>query len=80
VAARVELNYQGISDLLYSEGVRKDLDRRAKAVAARAGDGMSSEVQRGRDRYRGAVWTESMHAKRGEAKDHRLLRALDAAR
>lgn len=81
MAVRVEMNYGAVSsEILFSEGLRRDMAARAARVAAQAGDGVSSQVQRGTDRYRGAVWTESVHAKRSEAKNHTLLKALDAAR
>lgn len=71
------------SEILFSPKVAAGLLRRGNAVVAGAGGtsaGFRAVVQRGKDRNRVAVWTATPHARNAEAKDHRLLRALDAAR
>lgn len=79
----VELHHAAVgSEILFSPKLAADLLRRGNAIAQRAGvdTGFRVVVQRGRDRYRVAVWTATAHARNAEAKDHRLLGALDAAR
>jgi hypothetical protein len=77
----VKLDTKAISEqIFFGEGVRNDLSRRANNVAHAAGTGCRSEIQRGRDRYRAAIWTATWPARFAEATQHRLLGALDAAR
>lgn len=80
--AVVKLNKREVRKLLRGEGeyegVRADLDRRAGAIAARAGDGFESETDAGPNRVRAAVWTATPEAVRSEAEDRALTRALDA--
>jgi hypothetical protein len=82
VAVIVELNLEGVRAILFSNGVAADLSARANAIANRAGmdTGFRPVMQRGKDRLRAAIYTATVHARNAEAKDHRLLRALDAAR
>jgi len=77
---RVEPNHAGIRELLRSDGVRRDLERRAARVAAAAGDGMAYDSDVGTNRARATVWTESFDAKVDEATERNLTRAIDAAR
>lgn len=77
---KVKINKKGLDDLLKSSGVQDDLEKRVKRIADAAGEGFEAEVTVGQHRARGAVWTATNRAKRGEAKDRRLTRALDAGR
>lgn len=82
--ARVTLNHREVRRLLRGEGqyagVRADLERRARAVAEAAGDGMEADVFVGRNRARGGVITATPAAREAEARDRALTRAMDAAR
>lgn len=77
---RIELDSKGIEQLLRSSEVEADLRRRAAAIARAAGDGMHHGTVQGRDRVAGQVWTGTVQARRAEAKDRALTRALDAGR
>lgn len=77
---KIVLNRRGIRDLLRSREVRKDLERRGKAIAAAAGPGHRVESEVGPNRVRVAVITDTLDAMRSEATDRTLTRALDAAR
>lgn len=76
----VELNRAGVRDLLRSEEVRAELERRARAIASAAGEGFEVETFKGRNRYRVQVRTATELARRAEATDRTLTRALDAGR
>lgn len=76
----IEINHEGIAALLREEGVRQDLDRRAKRIAAAAGPGMESSSVIGRRRALAMVWTETPSAMRAEATSRKLTRAVDAGR
>lgn len=76
-------NPKGIRELLRSPQVAADLAVRAQRVAAAASDSSAkynvhSEI--GRNRARAAVVTGNIEAMVVEAREHRLARAIDAAR
>ena len=77
---KVKLNKAGMRDLLRSDEMRRDLDRRAAAIAATAGDGMAHATTVGRNRALAMVWTATFEAMRAEAVDRKLTRAIDAGR
>lgn len=77
---RIEMNKDGFQELLKSEPIRADLDRRARAIAAAAGDGMLARSSIGTTRARAQVITDSLDAKLAEAKDKSLTKAIDAGR
>lgn len=76
----VKLVSAGMRELLRSNEVLGDLDRRAKAIAAAAGPGMASSSTRGRRRALAMVWTDTLEAMVAEARDRKLTIALDAGR
>lgn len=76
----IVLNRKGIAQLLKSPGVQADLARRAKAIAAAAGDGMEASSTIGRTRARASVVTATFSAKEAEARNRVLSRAFDAGR
>jgi len=63
-----------------SDGVKADLERRARLIAAAAGPGHRVEVEVGRNRARAAVITDTIPAMIAEGRDRNLSRALDAGR
>lgn len=77
---RVTLNSAGVRDVLRSAEVLRDLTERAGRIQRAAGPGHGIHSELGRSRARVSVFTETAEAMNGEAKDHRLLRALDAGR
>lgn len=81
---RVEMNRAGVIQALTSPGVRADLLRRGNA-SARAAQGETGgtfmvSARTGRTRVRVSVITANDKARRAEAIDRSLTRALDAAR
>lgn len=77
---RVVLNRAGIGDILKSQEVQADLQRRAARIAAAAGPGMEATSRIGRNRARASVVTATPDARRSEATTRALTRALDAGR
>lgn len=81
---KIVLNEAEVQKLLKGEGrysgVREDLRRRVNRIQAAGGAGMESDVDTGPNRARGAVWTNTVAAKKAEATDLALTRALDAGR
>lgn len=79
---RIELNSDGIKALMQSEPVRADMERRANAVADAAGGApdYKADAWVGKDRARGTVRTATYKARKDEAENRTLTRAIDAAR
>ena len=75
-----KLDAAGMRALLRDEGVKADLARRARNIAASAGPGMSTSSSRGRNRALAMVWTDTPEAMRAEATSRKLTRAVDAGR
>lgn len=80
MAVRIVLNRKGVRDLLRSNEVRRDLERRAQRIATTAGPGYEVDVTVGRNRVRASVRTDTFDAMHSEATDRTLTRALDAGR
>lgn len=79
-SVRVTVNDAGIQALLKSSEVRALLKAKADRIAAAAGAGMEASSWTGRTRARASVITATSGARRAEAKDRALTRALDAGR
>ena len=79
MSARVKFNSKEL-DRIRKELVKNDLKKRADRIAAAAGDGMESSVVIGRTRARASVITATHAARRAEARDASLTRAIDAGR
>lgn len=77
---KIVLNRKGVRELLRSNEVLGDLERRALAIAAAAGPGFEADSDVGRNRARASVLTETREAMEAEAKDRALTRAIDAGR
>ena len=81
MAVRIVFHNAGFVELLNCPEVLADLDRRARAIAEAAGDGMTATpAERGRRRAHASVWTETFPARIAEAQDRALTRAIDAGR
>jgi hypothetical protein len=77
---RIELNSSEIRRLLLSADVENELMARAQRIAAAAGPGMEASTRRGRGRALAQVRTETVEARRAEATDRALTRAIDSGR
>lgn len=77
---RLKINPAGVRALLNDPGVKADLERRARAIAAQAGEGMEVSVQPGRNRARATVITATTEARVAEATNRSLSAAFDAGR
>lgn len=77
---RLKLNKDGIVALLQSEEVQQDLAARGERIAATAGEGVEAELTKNRDRAVVFVRTKTNEARKAEAEDRALTRAIDAGR
>lgn len=77
---RVDLHVAEFNKLRNEPGVVAMLREKAKKVEAAAGAGHDVQVHVGGARARATVMTKSISAKKREAQNRNLLRALGAAR
>lgn len=90
MAKKLKLDLKGFYELRRAPKVKADLERRAKAIAAKANsdsglkDGYRTSSTQGRKdpqgRWRTTVITATIEAKIDNSKNNRLLRSLDAGR
>lgn len=77
---RIELNGEGIRELLMSDAIAKECEKAAEAIAARAGDGFEVLPMRrqgfGGGRVGYAVKTATQEAREAEATDKVLSKAV----
>lgn len=76
----IKLNSAGMEELLRSPAVMADLRARANRIARSAGFGYRVYVEQGRSRARASVVAGSRRARRDNARNNTLLRALGAGR
>lgn len=77
---RIKLNRKGVQALLRGPEIQADLERRANAIAAAAGPGFDVDTFVGRNRARADVATGTHEARKAEATNRVLTRAIDAGR
>lgn len=76
----VKVKLTGVTKLLKSPEVERDLLRRGRAIALAAGEGFEADAVVGRSRVRVGVVTATFEAREAEAKSPRLESALYAGR
>lgn len=77
---KIVVNSKQVRAVLRSREVELNLLARAQRVAAAAGPGFKAESSVGKNRARASVFPTTSAAKRAEAKDGALSKALDAGR
>lgn len=81
---RIELDHDGFTELLNSAEVKADLRTRAERIVAAAGAGVEYKEMQftygGSPRAGILIRTETDEAKRAEAEDKTLTRALESGR
>lgn len=77
---KVELHNSGFQELRTSGETMADLGARAGRIARAAGEGMQMEINRGRTRGRASVRTGTFAARKAQATNSALTRAIDAGR
>ena len=73
---RVELNSEGVRELLKSAEMGAICREHAKAIAGRAGDGYSVSTYTGRTRVNASVSPSTKAAQRDNLKNNTLLKAV----
>lgn len=70
------LNRQGIRELMRSEAMKAIIDEKASAAVQRLGPGYKSSGKLGKNRVSSKVYAESYRAKRENAKNNTILKAV----
>lgn len=78
--ARIKWKNKGFRQLRKSNEVLEELEKRAERIAAAAGSGVEASPFMGRNRARVSVITVTEEARRANAEQNTLLRAVDAGR
>lgn len=73
---KIKLNSKGIQELLKSKEITDAVSEVAKTVKNNAGNGYGSNVQAGKRRAVGRVYTATRRAKSDNYKNNTLLKAL----
>ena len=73
---RIELNSEGVRELLKSAEMEAICREQANAIAARAGDGYTVSTYSGRTRVNASVITATSKAARDNLKNNTLLKAV----
>lgn len=73
---KIELNSQGISNLLKSEEMKSVLSEHARQIASRCGDGYATDVVVGKTRANASVIAQTAEAVRDNYKNNTVLKAL----
>jgi hypothetical protein len=77
---KIKINSESVKALLKSDEIKADLQRRAENITAAAGEGFEPDVNLYPLRWRASVRTTTFEARKAEAEDRALSRALDAGR
>jgi hypothetical protein len=77
---KIQLVKGAVAELLTGTDMATDLEARGKRIAAAAGPGHRVVSEKGRRRVRVAVITHTAAARRAEAVNRNLTRAVDAGR
>jgi hypothetical protein len=77
---KVKLSIKGIREVLKSSPVQSEVARRAKRIAAAAGEGFEAVVKPHKYTSRAFVQTESNEGRQRQADDAVLERSTDAGR
>ena len=73
---KIKLNSKGVRELLSSEEMKAICKERAEAIRGRCGDGYECDAYTGKRRVNARVWASSAKARRDNAKNNTILKAL----
>lgn len=77
---RLEFHYDGFNEVRTDPAVQAEVNRRAEAIAAAAGEGFEVRAGVTKSRARAVIITATPEAMLAQATDHRLERSIDAGR
>lgn len=75
-SVRIELNSDGVRELLKSQEIRNICEGFASKAVGRLGEGYSSTIYTGKNRANASVYAESVEAKRENLENNTILKAI----
>lgn len=75
-SVRIELNSDGVRELLKSQEIRDVCAEFASKAVSRLGEGYSSTIYTGKNRVNASVYAESVEAKRENLENNTILKAI----
>lgn len=78
--ARIKWRNKGFKQLRKSNEILAELEKRAERIADAAGPGVETSPFKGKNRSRVSVITVTEEARRANAENNTLIRAIDAGR
>lgn len=73
---KFKLNSAGVRNLLRSQEMQTVIEGKVSEIQGRCGNGYEQEVKVGRKRVYGQVYTDTIRAKKDNAKNNTLLKAV----
>lgn len=74
---KIELNSDGVKELLKSDAIRTELERRANEALSRLGAGYSTNTHMGPNRVNVEVTADTYQAKQENAQNNTILKAVE---
>lgn len=74
--SKFKLNHAGVGQLLKSPEMQNVLEEKATAIKNRCGDGYGQDIYVGKSRANAMVFADSSAAKRDNAKNNTILKAV----
>lgn len=71
-----KLNRAGVADMMKSDGMQKMLTEKASTIRDRCGDGYEQDIYVGKNRANAMVRAETYEAKKDNAENNTLLKAV----
>lgn len=71
-----KLNRSGVANMMKSEGMQKVLEKKASEIKNRCGEGYEQDIYVGRNRANAMVRAETYEAKKDNAENNTLLKAV----
>lgn len=71
-----KLNRSGVANLMKSDGMQKVLEKKASEIKNRCGEGYEQDIFVGKNRANAMVRAETYEAKKDNAKNNTLLKAV----
>ena len=73
---RIELNHDGIREMLQSDEMKVICQERANAALGKLGDGYTVTTHTGKNRVNASIFAESYKAKKENLENNTILKAL----
>ena len=73
---KIELNSSGVRELLRSEEMKEECEKRANEALGRLGDGYVVTTHTGKNRVNASVYADTFEARKDNMENNTILKAL----